>query len=112
VSSRGFDRTQDEMMMKVLTLLATISALALTCAAVPTMADARVRHHKKHNAAVAANPAPHRPHRSYRPGDVIYGERGYDGGYGNDDRGYRYGGPLYSTCDRINSDRMLVGTCR
>lgn len=26
--------------------------------------------------------------------------------------GYRYGGPLYSTCDRINADRMLVGTCR
>jgi hypothetical protein len=25
---------------------------------------------------------------------------------------YRYGGPLYSTCDRINADRMLVGTCR
>ncbi|HEY1540833.1 MAG TPA: hypothetical protein VGG01_00350 [Xanthobacteraceae bacterium] len=27
-------------------------------------------------------------------------------------QGYRYGGPLYSTCDRINADRMLVGTCR
>jgi hypothetical protein len=26
--------------------------------------------------------------------------------------GYRYGGPLYSTCDRINADPMLVGTCR
>jgi hypothetical protein len=26
--------------------------------------------------------------------------------------GYRYGGPLFSTCDRINADRMLVGTCR
>ena len=25
---------------------------------------------------------------------------------------YRYGGPLYSTCDRINADPMLVGTCR
>ena len=99
-------------MMKVLTLLATIGALALTCAAVPTTADARVRHSKKHTAADAANPAPHRPHRSHRPGDVIYGERGYDGGYRNDDRGYRYGGPLYSTCDRINADRMLVGTCR
>ena len=22
------------------------------------------------------------------------------------------GPPLYSTCDRINTDRMLVGTCR
>lgn len=26
--------------------------------------------------------------------------------------GYNYGGPMYSTCDRINADRMLVGTCR
>jgi hypothetical protein len=26
--------------------------------------------------------------------------------------GYSRGGPLYTTCDRINRDRMLVGTCR
>jgi hypothetical protein len=26
--------------------------------------------------------------------------------------GYIRGGPLYTTCDRINRDRMLVGTCR
>jgi hypothetical protein len=109
---RQLGSNTEEMMMNVLTVLAAISALALTCAAVPTMADARVRHHKKHDVAAAANPAPHRPHRYHRPGDAIHGEPGYDGGYGNDDRGYRYGGPLYSTCDRINADRMLVGTCR
>ena len=26
--------------------------------------------------------------------------------------GYSRGGPNYTTCDRINRDRMLVGTCR
>jgi hypothetical protein len=26
--------------------------------------------------------------------------------------GYNIGGPGYTTCDRINRDRMLVGTCR
>jgi hypothetical protein len=26
--------------------------------------------------------------------------------------GYSVGGPNYTTCDRINRDRMLVGTCR
>jgi hypothetical protein len=26
--------------------------------------------------------------------------------------GYIQGGPNYTTCDRINRDRMLVGTCR
>ncbi len=26
--------------------------------------------------------------------------------------GYSFGGPSYTTCDRINRDRMLVGTCR
>jgi hypothetical protein len=26
--------------------------------------------------------------------------------------GYSRGGPNYTACDRINHDRMLVGTCR
>jgi hypothetical protein len=26
--------------------------------------------------------------------------------------GYTPGGPNYTACDRINHDRMLVGTCR
>jgi len=26
--------------------------------------------------------------------------------------GYSRGGPMYTACDRINRDRMLVGTCR
>jgi hypothetical protein len=29
-----------------------------------------------------------------------------------EDPASRYGGPRYSTCDRINADPMLVGTCR
>jgi hypothetical protein len=73
-------------------MLAGLAALGLlTLLAVP--ADASERHRVKHGS--------HAPSvsRQASPRDGEY-------------RGYRYGGPLYTTCDRINADRMLVGTCR
>jgi hypothetical protein len=46
----------------------------------------------------------------HHPAGVIYGQPVHPGPSAYP--GYHYGGPLYSTCDRINADRMLVGTCR
>ena len=65
---------------------------AILCATAPS-ADARPLHHPRHI---------HR-HVVYRPGYVPYGQPAYVAPTGP---------PLYSTCDRINADRMLVGTCR
>jgi hypothetical protein len=88
--------------MKIAIAVAAIAALAVS---VPPGADARVRHDRTRTAHVA------RHLRAYHhPAGVIYGEPVYLGP--GERPGYRYGGPLYSTCDRINADRMLVGTCR
>jgi hypothetical protein len=58
----------------------------------PTPAQARTPHHAKHRRATTLAP---------RAGAAIELPPGYS-----------RGGPLYTTCDRINRDRMLVGTCR
>jgi hypothetical protein len=78
--------------VKIMIMFAAVSA-ASTAAAAPA-AHHRVKHHGRHLRARHVTPgaplllAPH------------------------EHPGYRYGGPLYSTCDRINADPMLVGTCR
>ena len=75
--------------MRFTTALAVIAVIA---AAAPAGADTRAPHTVKHRTHVARHLRVH-----HRPSDHPR---------------YRYGGPLYSTCDRINADRMLVGTCR
>ena len=70
-----------------------IAVAALVCAWLPptSSAQTRLRHHAKH---------PHARVRSdYRPSVAL-------------PPGYTLGGPNYTACDRINHDRMLVGTCR
>jgi hypothetical protein len=79
-------------------IVITLTVIGATAAAAP--ATARVHHAAKHRHARhlhARHGAPGRPLRLIIPGVHP---------------GYPYGGPLYSTCDRINADRMLVGTCR
>jgi hypothetical protein len=71
--------------------------LAILCAAVPS-AQASTRHHPRHMHRHVVHPP------SYGP----YGQPVYIAPYGS----RPVGPPLYSTCDRINTDRMLVGTCR
>jgi hypothetical protein len=67
------------------------AALAFAWLAPASAAETRVRHHVKHP---RASIAPYRgPSIELPPG-------------------YSPGGPNYTTCDRINHDRMLVGTCR
>jgi hypothetical protein len=76
------------MMMKAVLALLAAGALAL---AAPAAADPPVKHK-----------TPRHVHRTVRPpGPPDYGVPGYN-----------YGGPMFSTCDRINADRMLAGTCR
>jgi hypothetical protein len=82
--------------------LAVIAALA---AAAPASADVAARHTVKHRTHATGHLRVH-----HRPAGVFYGQPVYLGPA--EYPGYRYGGPLYSTCDRINADRMLVGTCR
>jgi hypothetical protein len=64
-------------------------------------------------AAAAEPPAKHRVHAKAprHTARHAYG-RPYYVGPGPGIPGYNYGGPMYSTCDRINADRMLAGTCR
>jgi len=73
------------------------AVLAILCVAV-SGAEARTPHQPRHT---------HR-HVVHQPGYGPYGQRIYVAPYGSRD----VGPPLYSTCDRINTDRMLVGTCR
>lgn len=88
--------------MKAAAALAAVVALGLAATA---GADARTRHGIKH----AGHPARHvRVRRP--PARVMFGPPFLVGPGASP--AYRYGGPLYSTCDRINADRMLVGTCR
>jgi len=109
-------------MTRVLTILATSSALALAAVAAPTTADARCRGcgiaagvigGVAAGAAIAAASGPrygYGPAYDYAPGyayDSGYGYESYpapayDGYYG-----YRYG---RSTADYTNMDRQLQGT--
>ena len=56
-------------------------------------AEAYTRYHVKNSSAWVRTGSPRRPAVELPPG-------------------YSRGGPNYTTCDRINRDRMLVGTCR
>jgi len=88
--------------MKTPIAIAVVIALA---ASAPPGANARVRHGSTRTVHVARH-----LHAHHHPAGVVYSEPVYLGP--GEYPGYRYGGPLYSTCDRINADRMLVGTCR
>ncbi len=68
------------------------AVVAILVATVPS-ADARPLNHPRHT---------HR-HVVHRPDYGPYARPAYVAPSGP---------PLYSTCDRINADRMLVGTCR
>jgi hypothetical protein len=92
--------------MTVISRIAAALPLFVALAATtPTSADTHARHTVRHRTHVARQQRLH-----YRPAGVIYGRPVDPGPSGYP--GYHYGGPLYSTCDRINADRMLVGTCR
>ena len=78
--------------MRILIAILTIGALLLAGVLHPTPLQARPPHHAKHHRATTIAP-------------------GY-GGAVELPPGYSRGGPSYTTCDRINHDRMLVGTCR
>ncbi len=82
-------------------------ALALA-AATPAAADPQAKH--RAHAKMLRHAVRH-AHHPARP-DAIYGQPFYLGPAGPGVPGYNYGGPMYSTCDRINADRMLAGTCR
>lgn len=92
-------------LVRIATALGAIAAVAAIASAAPAGADTRPRHVVKHRTHVARHAGVH-----HRPAGVIHGQPVYVGP--SQYPGYRYGGPLYSTCDRINADRMLVGTCR
>jgi Ni/Co efflux regulator RcnB len=83
--------------VKIVIALAVVGAVSGAMAAPSPAAAARVHHAARHHRHL------HARHRAPRQPLVrVPGEH----------PGYRYGGPLFSTCDRINADRMLVGTCR
>jgi hypothetical protein len=90
-------------MMKTAIALLTAGALAFATAT-PAAADPPEKHRAHAKALRHAR-------RTARP-DAIYGRPFYLGPSGGGVPGYNYGGPMYSTCDRINADRMLAGTCR
>lgn len=81
-----------ESAMRDFVAMATAAALGLACLVQSSPADAQTRHVK------------HRPVRT-----TIHP---YYPRYFEPPPGYSVGGPNYTTCDRINRDRMLVGTCR
>jgi hypothetical protein len=70
--------------MRICSITAVAGALAVACLADLSLAAAHARHYAKHPKVRAIELPP----------------------------GYSRGGPMYTTCDRINRDRMLVGTCR
>ena len=78
-------------------ILKRCALFAILCA-VASGAEARTSHHPRHI---------HR-HVVHHSGYGSYGQPIHVAPYG----GRPVGPPLYSTCDRINTDRMLVGTCR
>ena len=72
-------------------LAMAVAALVCGWFAPASSAQTRVRHHARHP---YARVSPYdRPSAALPPG-------------------YNMGGPNYTACDRINHDRMLVGTCR
>jgi hypothetical protein len=79
--------------MRIFAVVAAAGAVALAALVDPGPAQARAPHRAKHPAV--------RTSVVHRDGPTI----GLPPGYSR-------GGPLYTTCDRINRDRMLVGTCR
>ncbi len=81
-----------ENSMRTLAAILTVVSLVPGGVIDPTPTQARTPHHVKHHRATTIGP---------RSGAAIELPPGYS-----------RGGPLYTTCDRINRDRMLVGTCR
>jgi hypothetical protein len=79
--------------MRIFAVVATAGALALAGLGHPGPAQARAPHRAKHQPVRTSVVPRHGPYVELPPG-------------------YSRGGPLYTTCDRINRDRMLVGTCR
>lgn len=79
--------------MRSFTAIAAAGALVLAGFVDPSPAQAHAPHHAKHPHARTSVAPRHGPYIELPPG-------------------YSHGGPLYTTCDRINRDRMLVGTCR
>ena len=73
-------------------LATAIAVLVCAWLAPASSAQTRARHHARHPHA-RASPDYRRPSIVLPPG-------------------YSIGGPNYTACDRINHDRMLVGTCR
>jgi hypothetical protein len=74
------------------TFIAIAVGVAFACWALSGPAAAHARHSKHSHVRTVIVPY-HRPYLEWPPG-------------------YSHGGPAYTTCDRINRDRMLVGTCR
>ena len=72
-------------------LAMAVAALLCVWLAPAGSAQTRVRHHARHSYA--------RVIPDYRRSMAL-------------PPGYNKGGPNYTACDRINRDRMLVGTCR
>ena len=79
--------------MRRVTAIVAVGALALAWLAHASPAEAYTRYHVKSSSAWTRTSPLRRPAIELPPG-------------------YSRGGPSYTTCDRINRDRMLVGTCR
>jgi len=89
---REYHVVQEESRMRVLVAIVTTGVLAFAWCAHPSPARAYT-HKVKHPRGRAAHVTYRRPYVELPPG-------------------YSVGGPNYTTCDRINHDRMLVGTCK
>jgi hypothetical protein len=79
--------------MRISAIIAAAGALALAPLVDPGAARAHAPHHAKHRSVRTSLVPRYGPAIELPPG-------------------YSQGGPNYTTCDRINHDRMLVGTCR
>jgi len=78
--------------MRILVACAA-GALAVVWLGHSSPAEAYTRYHAKNSSAWVRTGPPRRSYIELPPG-------------------YSRGGPNYTACDRINRDRMLVGTCR
>ena len=87
--------------MTIRSLAISLAVLAFASLGPVDIGLARTSHHAKPRHVAGMTFAPHRHYGSADRWPYV------DVG-----RSYPYGGPLYTTCDRINADRMLVGTCR
>jgi hypothetical protein len=79
--------------MRNFATFAAAGAFALACCVHSTPVQAHAPHHAKHRPVRTSVVPRYGPAIELPPG-------------------YSQGGPNYTTCDRINHDRMLVGTCR